>query len=75
MAQAARATQDQKQFLVSYMERHPEFSQREFNSIQGAQHFRQTWDNLSAMLNEVPNGAHKTVDQWMRVRYFGFILN
>ncbi|XP_034232798.1 mucin-5AC-like [Thrips palmi] len=63
---AQRATAEQKRFLVSYMERHPAFCQREFASPQGAVLIRQTWERLANMLNEVEDGANKSTDQWMR---------
>ncbi|XP_034236592.1 uncharacterized protein LOC117642467 [Thrips palmi] len=41
MAQAVRGTEEQKIFLVSYMERNPAFCQREFRGAQGLLELRQ----------------------------------
>lgn len=68
MAQAGRGTNEQKLFLVAYMEKHPGFCQREFTSGQGQVDHRNQWHRLAEMLNNVPNGAYKTADQWQRVR-------
>ena len=67
---ALPASADQKQYLISYMEKRIAFSQGEFDRAQGKEAFRREWASLAQSLNGVPRGSQKTIAQWQKVSYF-----
>ncbi|XP_034249007.1 uncharacterized protein DDB_G0287625-like [Thrips palmi] len=56
-------TEDQKEFLLGYMEQNIPFSQGEFTGPMGKEELRKEWDSLALLLNEVP-GANKDGPKW-----------
>jgi len=64
---ALPATEDQKLFLVSYMETHVAFSQGEFQTAMGKEDLRRKWKSLAETLNGIPLGSEKTPKQWHTV--------
>lgn len=72
--QSANVTEEQKAFLVSYMERHTLFAQGEFTKAMGKLAHMDQWRRLVEELNKIPNGCQKTVTQWMTVSNHSTIL-
>ena len=71
---AQAGTDDQKVYLVTYMENHQAFCQGEFVGVQGRVNLRNQWERLTAALNNVPYGASKTVEQWQTVSLIDFLI-
>ncbi|KAK3911661.1 Midasin [Frankliniella fusca] len=61
----ARVTDEQKNFLLAYMEKNVKFSQREYYSLTGKKTLQEDWKTLSASLNSLP-GSQKSVAEWQR---------
>lgn len=59
-------SQEQRLYLVTYMETHSLFSQREFYSDEGRAEIKQRWKKLAEELNIV-GGPQKTSEQWQAV--------
>jgi len=58
---------EQREFLLSYMERNVLFSQGEFRCAMGREDFRNEWQKLADLLNNVPQGAKKDAAKWKTV--------
>lgn len=67
---ARPGTQEQKLFLVSYMEKHNYFAQNEFVGERGKDKLREMWENLTESLNCIPGGSRKGAEQWKKVSWF-----
>ncbi len=63
----ARASEEQKEFLVNYMIQHPSFRENEFHGNAGRKKISQRWEKLASKLNGFKAGAQKPVRKWMKV--------
>jgi len=64
----ARANQDQKMYLLTYMERHAKFSQGKYHSQMNDEDYQSTWRQLATSLNNFPGATEKSCSKWMKVR-------
>lgn len=58
---------EQKVHMVSYMEQHTYFAQGEFTKPMGMLAHQRQWEDLAEDLNTIPDGARKSVAQWVKV--------
>ena len=66
---------EQKLHMISYMERHTFFAQGEFTKAMGKLAHQRQWDELAKVLNTIPNGARKSVEQWTKVSISSYLGN
>jgi len=64
---APPASDEQKQFLLAFMEHHVLFSQGEFRCAMGKEEQRKEWGQLKVTLNAIPGGSEKTMAKWQVV--------
>ncbi|KAK3922354.1 Regulatory protein zeste [Frankliniella fusca] len=63
---ANRLTMEQKDALLSFMEKHRDFARGRLNAQQAGQLMKKMWDKLAEDLNKIP-GATKTPAKWKEV--------
>lgn len=73
---AARMSKIQKEFLVTFLEKHKYLLETKIDPFQ-LEKFNTTWKDVAAQLNGI-QGAKKTVSQWKEVStrnlYFLYII-
>ncbi|KAK3924500.1 Halomucin [Frankliniella fusca] len=62
----ARANNDQKMYLLSFMERNKAFSQGKCYARMNDVEYEKTWKDLSTALNNFPGAAQKSCSKWMK---------
>jgi len=61
------ATENQKLYLLAYMEKNVHLSQGEFYSLQGKEDLAKDWDILTQLLNDITEGCKKSAAKWQDV--------
>lgn len=66
---ARPGTEEQKEFLLSYMERNTLFARGKarYVTAHGIGSWKEKWTYLCRALNDVPGGAVKTATKWVKV--------
>ncbi|XP_025161361.1 uncharacterized protein LOC112590047 [Harpegnathos saltator] len=60
-----RATHQQIEALISYLEKNPHVAQGKFTTMNAKEHLQGSWEELTQLLNSmVPNGKAKDVKSW-----------
>jgi ABC-type bacteriocin/lantibiotic exporter with double-glycine peptidase domain len=57
----------QKELLVEFLQNHSDLLKGKFTSTFTHRKAKQLWEEIAYQLNEIPNGANKSWDQWRKV--------
>lgn len=58
----------QKELLVEFMKSRPELRSGRFTPMFTFKKAKELWEQLTDLLNAVPNGSHKDWRQWRKVK-------
>lgn len=64
---ALKPTEEQKAYLLSYLEMRPMLAQKEYGTADGRIAAKKEWETLAAELNSMTRGSQKSSTQWMKV--------
>lgn len=68
-----RATAQQIEALISYLEKHPEVASEKFTTMNAHDSLEKRWQDLATHLNSlVPQGKEKDVKSWKTVTIYKY---